>query len=178
MRLNTAYSVYVPGLFQVISDFSKREQQVLGLRYEHDLSLDDVAKEFHVTRERIRQIEHKAFRKIRSLGRRKLWDVEYIKDEAARNARFEWILNSKPADTGTSIDILDLSTRTYNCIRRSGIKTVEELSTMTFDDLIKIRNFGRHSLEELLIKARDHGITFHWKEEIEEELKGETNDKN
>lgn len=30
----------------------------------------------------------------------------------------------------------------------------------------------------LSIKARDHGITFHWKEEIEEELKGETNDQN
>ena len=71
---------------------------------------------------------------------------------------------------GENIDVLGLSTRSYNCLRSAGIDTLDKLSEMTYDDFMKIRNIGRKSLEEILTKARDYGITFKWK--------GETNDQN
>ena len=176
VRQETAHNVFVPGLFQAIAELSEREQLVLNRRYEHDFTLDDLAAEFNVTRERIRQIEHKALRKIRSAGKRKLWDFEYIKYETARMARIEYLMNLKidfanaGADADIRIDVLGLSTRAYNSLRRSGIDTLDKLSEMTLDDFVKARNIGRKSLEEIITKAHDYGSTFKWE--------GETNDQN
>ena len=48
-----------------------------------------------------------------------------------------------------SIDDLDLSVRSNNCLRRAGINTVEELIQKTEADMIKVRNLGSKSLEEI-----------------------------
>ena len=49
-----------------------------------------------------------------------------------------------------SIDELELSVRSYNCLKRAGINTVEELTNKTSEDMMKVRNLGRKSLEEVL----------------------------
>lgn len=57
-----------------------------------------------------------------------------------------------------SIDELELSVRSYNCLKRAGINTVEELTNRTSDDMMKVRNLGRKSLEEVLTKLKELGL--------------------
>ncbi len=57
-----------------------------------------------------------------------------------------------------SIDELELSVRSYNCLKRAGINTVEELTNKTSDDMMKVRNLGRKSLEEVLAKLNELGL--------------------
>lgn len=57
-----------------------------------------------------------------------------------------------------SIDELELSVRSYNCLKRAGINTVEELTNRTPDDMMKVRNLGRKSLEEVLQKLVELGL--------------------
>jgi DNA-directed RNA polymerase subunit alpha len=56
------------------------------------------------------------------------------------------------------IEILDLSSRTYNCLKRSQITTVGQLLQMSEDELLGLRNFGQKSLVELHEKLAEHGI--------------------
>ena len=58
-----------------------------------------------------------------------------------------------------SIDELELSVRSYNCLKRAGINTVEELTNKTPDDMMKVRNLGRKSLEEVLAKLEELGLS-------------------
>lgn len=48
-----------------------------------------------------------------------------------------------------TIEELDLSVRSYNCLKRAGINTVEDLANKTEEDMMKVRNLGRKSLEEV-----------------------------
>ncbi len=57
-----------------------------------------------------------------------------------------------------SIDELELSVRSYNCLKRAGINTVEELTNKTSEDMMKVRNLGRKSLEEVLSKLKELGL--------------------
>ena len=58
-----------------------------------------------------------------------------------------------------SIDELELSVRSYNCLKRAGINTVEELTNRTPEDMMKVRNLGRKSLEEVLAKLDELGLS-------------------
>ena len=57
-----------------------------------------------------------------------------------------------------SIDELELSVRSYNCLKRAGINTVEELINRTPEDMMKVRNLGRKSLDEVLAKLKELGL--------------------
>ena len=57
-----------------------------------------------------------------------------------------------------NIDELELSVRSYNCLKRAGINTVEELCNRTPEDMMKVRNLGRKSLEEVLAKLKELGL--------------------
>ncbi|MBR4959160.1 MAG: DNA-directed RNA polymerase subunit alpha [Phascolarctobacterium sp.] len=58
-----------------------------------------------------------------------------------------------------SIDDLDLSVRSNNCLRRAGINTVEELTQKSEEDMMKVRNLGRKSLDEVKKKLADLGLS-------------------
>ena len=64
-----------------------------------------------------------------------------------------------------NIDELELSVRSYNCLKRAGINTVEELCSRTPDDMMKVRNLGRKSLEEVLQKLEELGLHLRESEE-------------
>ena len=64
-----------------------------------------------------------------------------------------------------NIDELELSVRSYNCLKRAGINTVEELCSRTSDDMMKVRNLGRKSLEEVLQKLEELGLHLRESEE-------------
>ena len=64
-----------------------------------------------------------------------------------------------------TIEELDLSVRSYNCLKRAGINTVEELTNKTPEDMMKVRNLGRKSLEEVLAKLKELGLSLNNSEE-------------
>jgi len=65
-----------------------------------------------------------------------------------------------------NIDELELSVRSYNCLKRAGINTVQELCAKTSDDMMKVRNLGRKSLEEVLAKLKELGLSLNDQEEV------------
>lgn len=64
-----------------------------------------------------------------------------------------------------TIEELDLSVRSYNCLKRAGINTVQELTERSMDDMMKVRNLGKKSLEEVEKKLRDLGLSLKESEE-------------
>ena len=64
-----------------------------------------------------------------------------------------------------NIDELELSVRSYNCLKRAGINTVSELTSKTPEDMMKVRNLGRKSLEEVLAKLRELNLGLSMPEE-------------
>ena len=73
--------------------------------------------------------------------------------------------NEKEKVLEMNIDELDLSVRSYNCLKRAGINTVEELCSRTSEDMMKVRNLGRKSLEEVLAKLKELGLQLNSSEE-------------
>ena len=64
-----------------------------------------------------------------------------------------------------TIEELDLSVRSFNCLKRAGIDTVEDLINRTEEDMIKVRNLGRKSLEEVIQKLASLGLSLKKEEE-------------
>ena len=64
-----------------------------------------------------------------------------------------------------NIDDMDLSVRSYNCLKRAGIQTVEDLTSKTEDDMLKVRNLGRKSLDEVIAKLESYGLSLKNKDE-------------
>lgn len=58
------------------------------------------------------------------------------------------------------IEDLDLSVRSYNCLKRAGIQTVEELTQKTEDEMMRVRNLGKKSLKEVKDKIYELGLSF------------------
>ena len=59
-----------------------------------------------------------------------------------------------------TIEELDLSVRSYNCLKRAGIQTVQDLAAKSEDDMIKVRNLGKKSLKEVKEKLVELGLGF------------------
>ena len=162
---------YAPGLLEEIENLGDRQKIVITLRYRSHMTLEDIAKELHVTRERVRQIEARAIRILRRRESLNHWllvpmerlleaqkERDELKLKLITSGRTEEL---KPESNlkSVGIDEMDLSVRAYNCLRRAGIDTLADLQKMTREDLMKVRNMGRKSLEEIVMKAKDFGIT-------------------
>lgn len=81
--------------------------------------------------------------------------AEHIKDEDVMLKKEE---TTKDKFLELSIEELDLSVRSYNCLKRAGINSVADLSGKTEEDMMKVRNLGRKSLEEVLNKMTELGL--------------------
>lgn len=64
-----------------------------------------------------------------------------------------------------SIEDLELSVRSFNCLKRAGISTVEDITNMTESEMMKVRNLGKKSLDEVTFKLRSLGLDFAQEEE-------------
>ena len=83
--------------------------------------------------------------------------------DLSENAKTAEVMIEKSSDDKKTvlemnIDELELSVRSYNCLKRAGINTVEELCNKTSEDMMKVRNLGRKSLEEVLSKLKELGL--------------------
>ena len=90
--------------------------------------------------------------------------------DLSENARTAEVMVEKEDDEKEkvlemSIDELELSVRSYNCLKRAGINTVQELTNRTPEDMMKVRNLGRKSLEEVLAKLKELGLQLNPSEE-------------
>lgn len=127
-----------------------------------------------VTRERAKQVCETAQRKIRGSksGRMLLWlfrdhlenKLRSLGDLPERVKLLERMMakmNPHPLTKeflGTSIDDLDLSVRTYNCLKNAEILTIQELLKKTEQDLRGLRNFGEKSVKEIKAKLAEYGL--------------------
>ena len=64
-----------------------------------------------------------------------------------------------------AIEEMDLSVRSYNCLKRANIHTVEDLTKKTEEDMLKVRNLGRKSLEEVIQKLESYGLSLKQQED-------------
>ena len=173
---------YSPRLIEEVmtQHLTERENKVLQMRYEWGMTLEEVGSELGATRERIRQIEAKAIRKMRTRKRdimcapaidyrKELSDNEVLRNQVNYlQSELDKIRNITPeqreeADKKrsvmeTSIDELDLSVRSYICCKRAGINTLGDLSMKTLNDMYHVRNLGRRSLQEIEKKMAEYGL--------------------
>ncbi len=80
-----------------------------------------------------------------------------VKDKTIITEKVDEKTDSQAKDM--SIDELELSVRSYNCLKRANINTVKELCAKTPDEMMKVRNLGRKSLEEVLAKLKELGLS-------------------
>jgi len=137
--MRNIYEDELPGFVAAaFAALSPHEREVL--KYRNDLTLDKTAKIYGVTSERIRQIEHNAFRKIRhSIA---------LYDEIARVGEL----------TCDNIDSLRLSVRTSNCLKRGDIRSVTELADLSYEQLAKLRGVGPKVIDEINEKLVQRGF--------------------
>lgn len=81
-----------------------------------------------------------------------------VKDKTIITEKQDEVQESPAKDM--SIDELELSVRSYNCLKRANINTVKELCNKTQDEMMKVRNLGRKSLGEVQQKLKELGLTF------------------
>lgn len=160
-----------------------REFAILELRYNRFLSLEQIGKKIGVTRERIRQIEKKALHKLQHY-REKIIFNDYFKAEQELKEKHQALINELTQEINSlgeiklwlemmpkglydyfhkpickqNIEVLNLSVRGYNCLKRANINTIEDLLKKSEEDLQKIRNMGSHTLYEIKSKLKELGL--------------------
>lgn len=110
--------------------------------------------------------------KVRGFGKGSLMEVKEKLNELGlslgmknRNSNFEESIQDEDSDEtvikvlNKSIEELNLSVRSSNCLKNSNIRTIGELTKKTEDDLVKTRNFGKNSLLEIKTKLHELGLT-------------------
>lgn len=181
-----AYSIYVPAIIESLETLTEREQKVIRLRFQSGLTYEQAGKHFNVTRERIRQVEAKAIRKLRHPRHWKHWkkdtmdkmfevaeDRDRLRLEnmelksrltkimdamGMKEEQKQRVMDTKEKAPDVSLDELELSVRSYNCLKRAGITKLSDFEGWTTERLMKVRNLGRKSMEEVLYKLREHGV--------------------
>lgn len=170
---------------------SEAEETVIRLRYRSCMSLEETAKFMgNMTRERVTQIEARAFRALRRTagwiirGKNEVIPMLKIQRDLENNIELstyyrvlhdldsrivplkaiiqyclrEEIKNRFTDRKNVLIEDLDFSVRTYNCLKRAGINTLDELGSMTRAEIEKVRNLGRKSVEEVVDKLMSLNI--------------------
>lgn len=148
-----------------------RECQVLEYRFHQNITLDEIAHKFNVTKERIRQIEQRALRKLRYYIRGyQVVPMSQVADAVNRynelQANYKALQTKyenkyqepvpEPVHT-VPIEKLDLSVRSYNCLKRAKIHYLDDLKKLSEEDLMNIRNMGKKSVQEIMFRLSQYG---------------------
>jgi len=111
-----------------------------GIGYEKPMSLEEIGQHFDVTRERIRQLLGQGKRVVANI-------IQGLEEEQKRKERMEET-RAKGIE-GLTVEDLELSNRTYNCLLNAGITHVSQFAGISEMELLRTKNFGRKSLNEL-----------------------------
>lgn len=156
-----------------------REEDVIKKYFADKLALQEIADIYKITRERVRQILVKAVKKLsHSRGKKILIGgnheyelinaqerqelYEKLKKEMNYDLAMKYIEEHNKkiivrTELDETIEELDLSVRSYNCLRRANINTVGDLLKMPFDGIFKVRNLGKKSLKEIRERLAERG---------------------
>lgn len=174
------------GLRYALSTLTEREENCIRLYYESGKNLEEVGNIYNVTRERIRQVIAKGVRKLRHPSRANYIRNGYMVEskEAYKKAFERWLPEIerarfdaeqkiaeykaqandeevKPIFDKRNMDIadLELSVRSYNCLRRASLNVVGDILEKDQSYMMRVRNLGRKSLEEVYARLREQGYT-------------------
>lgn len=172
----------------LLNHVTPREQFIIMQIYAQHRTYETIATDMQITKERVRQIHAKALRKL-SHHKKYLLTGIYSEPEYMAKKKFEeYILSMRDAWTyesaldyiknhkksycpiiEDSIDDLELSIRSSNCLKRANITSVQQLTEKTVKDMMKVKNLGRKSLKEIRTKLQSLGLDFKEYEEIEDQ---------
>lgn len=170
------------GLEYILTTLSDREQEIIRLRYQERHTRPDIAEEFCITQERVRQIEAKALRKLRHPNRyqfirlgmngyiqqarkdeykhgyQKGYDKGYKDgmEDAAQGKTFRGVTTET---TTQSIDVLDLSIRAYNSLLRLGCRTIGDCMLLKQEQILNVRNLGKKTRIEIALALQKYDVT-------------------
>lgn len=183
---SAAQKTYAPALIKAVEQLGGREGRIIKLRYYNGMTLEQAAASEGITRERVRQLESRALRRLRHPRVFKTWQLtdpdklEQIRQEQDRlrlaNISLREQLMQKTQDEqerkeimktvrqqagekNIRIEEMHFSFRTYNCLRRGGIGTLAEIAAKTPDEIMQIRGLGRRSFDEIRDKLDEYGAT-------------------
>lgn len=170
--IDMVHRTYGPALEDALYTLTDRERKVLRYRFVDGMTLRETGDQLGVTQERIRQIEAKALRKLRHPSRSRTYVFETNMDKLRKLEKAYSRIIKENNELRTRLDIqlrkdveptplreTGLSVRAYSCLGRAGIEYVEDLEGWTIERLMKVRNLGRKTLNEVVSKAKDYGIT-------------------
>lgn len=153
----------IAGLNQVMSTLSYREQEILRRIYAERQTQKSTAEHFNVSSSRISSLERQIQRKLRSASRVSyiLYGEQGLKDREAAIAREKLErFDAEKYKTILSIrfEELDLTVRSFNCLRRAGYEKVEDIIGLTEDEILGIKNLGRKNHDEIARKLLSVGV--------------------
>lgn len=151
---------------------TERERYVLFRRYHDNLTLRQIATENNVTQERIRQVIARSIRKLRHPQR--VMDYTCVTKAEYNNLKTRYdnlksVYNKKYCDESNqevyplydmTLEELELSVRSYNCLRRAGIKNLKDITDKTELEIRRVRNLGKKSVKEITDKLSELGVSF------------------
>ena len=131
----------------------ERGIDILNLYFKHGLSWEEIAHLFNVSRERIRQIFNKYIRLMRLKSRM------YVLEHGEPKPQPEPVkITASVSGGGDKIDILNLSVRAYNTLKRGGINTIDQLINTPREDLMRLRNMGANAMKEIETTLNKYGF--------------------
>ena len=175
---------FEPRLNRVMLEYmTTRDQYILMHVYAHQQTFEEIGRFMDISAERVRQLHARALRKLHYHKKYLLIGI-YSEPEHMEKQKFEeyilsmreswtyesaldYVKNHKRQPTERDIIDLDLTIRSYNCLKRAGITTIDQLCDKTIKEMMKVRNLGRKSLKEIRNKLQSLGLDFkNYEEEI------------
>ena len=184
--LDILYHLYPPALIKAVSELDDRENGVIQMRYFEKMTLEQIGRQYGVTRERIRQVEARAIRKLRHPSLFMTYKYDFVPERAMKafeescsNAisvleRFQENaikfqceisedddipdVSDNSDDLSVPIDELGLSFRARNLLLRANVRTIRDLTMMTAKDITSLRNAGMTTLNEIHMKLHEKGM--------------------
>ena len=106
------------------------------------------------------ELDKSLLRKARKEGKAQLEEVVAEQKEVMGQETEVLEETKKEKILDMTIEELDLSVRSFNCPKRAGINTVDDLINKSPDEMMRVRNLGKKSLEEVIVKLQSYGLTF------------------
>ena len=116
-------------------------------------SIFDRADELGISKRTLENAKKELGIRARKINNAWYWELDKVKQDDMMRVR------------EMSIEEMDLSVRSYNCLKRANIHTVDDLTKKTEDDMLKVRNLGKKSLDEVIYKLNSYGLSLKEKED-------------
>ena len=142
----------INGVDKAMSFLDERSKEMLFMRYKEHQSFGEIGTAYEISGTRVQQIIIKSLRFLRHPERYKYMKHGLNGLEEKNREVVSKAIEKVGAQATKSIEELNFSVRTYNVLTRAGIETLGELILLSEDDLMKIRNMGRKSFEEIIQK--------------------------